>query len=203
MNISPNEWIILGTLGIIIVAIIVASRNSVITIKRDLPPEDKPRPKPALQPTPKPKKPDIIQKPKSTKTIAKTSPNDNGWEPWGGNIDGETFVVNFYGNDITTIEVGLDTKLVAPLEINLREYSDLFSQLTGLFKNIPKEHLKGYAKIISEVKTLLEMGTNYIDLGYNTNRIAAEFPIPPAQMPKDMAEEAAGYLVSIKKKLTK
>lgn len=201
MNISPNEWIILGILVIIIIALVVASRNSVITIKRDLPPEDKPRSKPALQPAPKPKKPEVIQKSKYAKTTARTTPNDNGWEPWSGNIDGETFVVNFYGNDITTIEVGLGTKLPAPLEINLREYTDLFSQLTGLFKSIPKEHLKGYAKIINEVKTLLEMGANYIDLGYNTNRIAAEFPIPPDQMPKDVAEEAGRLLVSIKKKL--
>lgn len=202
MNLSYNELMLLGTLVIIIIAIVIASRNSTITIKRDLPPEDRPRPKPALQPAPKAKKSETKQKPKYTKPTAKTT-NTNGWEPQNIVVNGENVLIdNRSDGEITVISVDLGTKLPAPLEIDLRNSSDIFAQLTGLFKNVPKEQLKHYAILIREIKGLLELGANYINLGHNTTRVIAEMPVPLSIISQEMITETAQYLVSIKKKLT-
>lgn len=98
--------------------------------------------------------------------------------------------------------MNLGIKIPAPLEIDLRNSSDIFPQLTGLFKNIPKEQLKHYAILIREIKGLLEIGANYINIGHNTTRVSAEFPVPLSVISQEMITEAAEYLVSIKKKLT-
>jgi hypothetical protein len=81
-------------------------------------------------------------------------------QDWSAQAHGVTYEACLYSEETATIEVATPEKLAAPLEVNAREK-------TPDLGNDPRK---------GEVKALLDLGVDYIDIGFNTDRVAAELP---------------------------
>ncbi|MDC0358520.1 hypothetical protein OAO01_06860 [Oligoflexia bacterium] len=53
-------------------------------------------------------------------------------------------------------------------------------------------------RLVSNVGLLLDLGANYIDISYNTNRVAAEVPFDSATVDKRLAEKIVGLLIRLR-----
>mgnify|MGYP001614133571 CR=1 FL=1 len=87
-------------------------------------------------------------------------------------LDGVGFVADMYSDETVTIEIHLKDKFDKPFELNARD---------GAKPELPAGER---GRIAAE---LLAIGSDYIDAGYNTDRVAAEFPA--RKLPSEPAQE--------------
>ncbi|MCB0333558.1 MAG: hypothetical protein KDD55_08675 [Bdellovibrionales bacterium] len=100
---------------------------------------------------------------------------------WKGSLVGTPFSVEQYSDETITVEIELPVGMDFQTEVN---------PLTSM--SVPK-------KIERDVLKLLALGAVYIDVNFNTNRVAAEFPIENGVLSNDKAKKIAFHLVAIKK----
>jgi len=109
-----------------------------------------------------------------------------GFEPWSGKYEGVEYTVeclgDYDGEPFITVWIKIDKPLKQSFEVNAREKAPA----------IPPE------PVAPHVRELLDMGVNYIDIGYNTDWIAAEVSEKTATVDRDMAERIVGLLVKIR-----
>ena len=106
-------------------------------------------------------------------------------EPWQGRIAGVNYSATSYDWETVTIEYALDDALTRTMEINARN---------GKPETIPPE-------ISEDVKALLDLGANYVDIGFNTVRMAAEIPFAHINVDKVVAEKVVEHLINIRNKI--
>src|SRR3990172_8725882 len=109
-----------------------------------------------------------------------------GFEPWSGKYEGVEYAAeclgDYDGEPFITVWIKIDKPLKQSFEGNAREKDPA----------IPPE------PVAPHVRELLDMGVNYIDIGYNTDWIAAEVSEKTATVDRDMAERIVGLLVKIR-----
>ncbi|MBI2413902.1 MAG: hypothetical protein HYV24_11930 [Deltaproteobacteria bacterium] len=100
-----------------------------------------------------------------------------------GSLSGVDFVADSY--DSTTVTVEIDAKgIKRPLEVNARK---------GRPEALVDER-KG------EIEALLDLGADYIDIGFNTDRVAAEFPVKSVDVTRGLAERVVAILIRLRDK---
>lgn len=116
------------------------------------------------------------------------------FKPWQGRISGvDYFVENLgdiarQGRWVASITVWMDAggKLLHPLEINARDGKQPPPR--------PEDPRSIY------IEELLALGSEYIDLGYNTDWLAAEFNADRVKMTPELAQQAAELLLAIRER---
>ncbi len=102
-------------------------------------------------------------------------------EPWQGNASGVAYSATSYDWETVTIEFDLDQTLTKTVEINARD---------GRPDDVPDE-------LVEDVDALFGLGANYIDIGFNTDRMAAEVPFAHINVDEALAEKVVQHLVNI------
>jgi len=82
-------------------------------------------------------------------------------QPGINTVDGVEFTADMYSDDTVTVEIELEEEPEGSFELNARK---------GAVTEMPKGEP---GRIAAE---LLSLGADYIDAGFNTERVAAEFP---------------------------
>jgi hypothetical protein len=100
-----------------------------------------------------------------------------------GKVNGVGYTVERYSSDIVTVEIAAPGGVARPLEVNARKMRPALM-----------DERKG------EIEALLDMGADYIDVGFNTDRVAAEFPATRGDVGKGLAEKAVHYLVVLRER---
>ena len=106
-------------------------------------------------------------------------------EPWQDNFQDITYSATSYDWVTVTIEFGLDKLLSRTVEINARDGKP----------TIENDNLK------EDIEALLALGVIYIDIGFNTNRMAAEVPFAHINVDKSLAEKILPHLMNIYNKV--
>lgn len=103
-------------------------------------------------------------------------------EAWIGTFAGVGYSTTSYDWVTVTIEFPLSAPVSEPREINARNETPA----------IDDDILK------SDIEALLDLGANYIDIGFNTDRLAAEVPFAHINVDKDFAEKILEHLINIR-----
>ena len=106
-------------------------------------------------------------------------------EPWQDDFQDITYSATSYDWVTVTIEFGLDKLLSRTVEINARDGKP----------TIENDNLK------EDIEALLALGVIYIDIGFNTNRMAAEVPFAHINVDKSLAEKILPHLMNIYNKV--
>ncbi len=106
-----------------------------------------------------------------------------GFDAFGGKVGEVEYVADMYSDDAITVEIDLDDTPENAAEMDIRD--------GGALDLDPADPLR------PEAEALIAMGANYIDVGLNADRVAAEFP---ASMKIDhaFAERAVQHLIRLK-----
>lgn len=107
-----------------------------------------------------------------------------GFEGFQGECEGVKYVADSYDPTTITIEIYTRVEKGKQLEVNAR-------------KNRPEAINDERAR---EIEALLDYGADYLDIGYNTDRIAAEFPMAKVSVNKAFAEKITRHLIRLKHK---
>ena len=102
-------------------------------------------------------------------------------EPWQDNFQDITYSATSYDWVTVTIEFGLDKPLSRTVEINARDGKP----------TIENDNLK------EDIEALLALGVIYIDIGFNTDRMAAEVPFAHLNVDKLLAEKILPNIINI------
>ncbi len=106
-------------------------------------------------------------------------------EPWKDTYQGINYSATSYDWVTVTIEFGLDKPISRTIEIDAREGDS----------TIEDDNLK------QDIENIFELGANYIDIGFNTDRMAAEVPFKHINVDKALAEKILSHLINIRDKL--
>ena len=106
-------------------------------------------------------------------------------DPWHGTAAGVAYSATSYDWETVTIEFSLDGALTRTAEINARDEKP---------ENVPPE-------LAQDIEALLDLGANYIDIGFNTDQMAAEIPFAHINVDKSLTEKVVERLVNIRNKL--
>jgi hypothetical protein len=106
-------------------------------------------------------------------------------DAWQGSYDGVNYSAQSYDWETVTIEFGIDNRLPNPIEVNAR------AQRPAL------EH----SGLSADIEALLDLGVDYIDIGFNTDRIAAEVPFTHISVDQAFAAKVLRHLVNIRNAL--
>ena len=106
-------------------------------------------------------------------------------EPWQGAVAGINYSATSYDWETVTIVFALDEALKRAMEINARNGK-------------PETVL---AEFSQDVKALLDLGANYVDIGLNTNRMAAEISFAHIDVDKVLAEKVIELPINIRNKI--
>lgn len=107
-----------------------------------------------------------------------------GLRGFEGVYSGVDYVVDYYDPTTMTVEIHAPGGVGKELEINARN---------GRVE-VPDDERK------TEIEALLGLGANYLDIGYNTDRIAAEYPAGSFKPDKDLVEKTVRLLIKIRDK---
>ena len=113
--------------------------------------------------------------------VNKTEPPESWQDTW----QGVTYTATSYDWETVTVEFGLENPLSKTIEINAR----------GKTPAIENDSLK------ADIEALLDLGVNYIDIGFNTERMAAEVPFAHINVDRALAEKIVTHLVNIRNQL--
>ena len=108
--------------------------------------------------------------------------NDFIPQGWTDSYKGVPYTVESYDGETMTIEIEVTGDLSRPLEINARSGRPTIEE-SPRRKNI---------------EALLKLGVNYIDIGFNTNRVAAEIQIGSVVIDKHLATKVVDYLIRLR-----
>lgn len=103
-------------------------------------------------------------------------------EPWYGERNGVPYNVVSYGDGTITIEIDIPKILPKTLEIDAR---------------IERPSLED-TEFATEINALLNLGVDYIDLSYNTTRVAAEVPMDKIVVDQKLAERIVDHLIRLR-----
>lgn len=102
-----------------------------------------------------------------------------------GDFEGIKYTVaHYYEEPIVTVEILLETKLSRPLEINARERAPV----------LPNDERRAI------LQALLDLGADYIDVGFNADRVAAEFQETQVTVDEGLAQKIAALLIPLREK---
>lgn len=90
------------------------------------------------------------------------------FKPFDGVCGGVEYVADSYDPTTVTVEIETPGGLAKELEVNARSR---------------RPPLPDDGRAV-EVEGLLRLGADYIDVGYNTDRVAAEFPAASIELPR-------------------
>ncbi|MEE9252110.1 MAG: hypothetical protein V3U74_02020 [Thermodesulfobacteriota bacterium] len=108
---------------------------------------------------------------------------DENWpEEWGGTYKGVEYYVISYDGQTMTVEISIPKMLPKTLEVNAR-----------IERPNPSE-----SEFANEINALINLGANYIDLSYNTTRVAAEVPIDQTKVDRKLAERIVDHLIRLR-----
>lgn len=114
-----------------------------------------------------------------------------GFEPLSGVYNGVEYVAEELGEVVfenvfeptVTIHIGAETwQIKQPLEINARKMRPDIA----------------HDRRAADINSLLDYGATYIDIGYNTDWMAAEFPLSRVTMDRDLVEHVVACLVRLR-----
>ncbi|MBI5237045.1 MAG: hypothetical protein HY887_01290 [Deltaproteobacteria bacterium] len=88
------------------------------------------------------------------------------------------------GEPIVTVEIYTQGELKKPLEVNARKF---FSVIADINDNRAKD-----------IQAIISLGADYIDIGFNTSRVAAEVPLGRARVDKTLAEKIVSHLIRLR-----
>lgn len=107
-----------------------------------------------------------------------TTGRPEAFEPFQGEHDGISYTAESLEPTTVTVSIEIRGGLSRALEVNAR-------------RSRPAMKADGRE---GEIEALLRLGADYIDIGFNTNRVAAEFPVNTVKMARPLAERAASHL---------
>ncbi|MCR4288173.1 MAG: hypothetical protein NUW09_09195, partial [Deltaproteobacteria bacterium] len=131
-----------------------------------------------------------------TGTYGKESPRFARPEEFKGAYNGVEYVVACYGvnpgkggtfkggEPIVTVEINTEGELKKPLEVNARKFSSIIADIKD--ERMP------------DIQALISLGADYIDIGFNTSRVAAEVPLGKARVDKALAEKIVPHLIRLR-----
>ncbi len=103
-------------------------------------------------------------------------------DAWQDTCKGRRYHVEEFRDSVVTVWVDIPAHLESRLEINARTKRPLVLENPAF----------------GEIKALLDMGVNYIDISYNANWLAAELPRSNAPgLDRKKAERIVGHLIEI------
>ena len=114
-----------------------------------------------------------------------------GFEPLSGVYNGVEYVAEVLGEVVlenifeptVTVHIGAENwQIKQPMEINARK----------------KRPVMAHDRRAADINSLLDYGATYIDIGYNTDWVAAEFPLSRVTMDHGLVEHVAGCLVRLR-----
>ncbi len=117
-------------------------------------------------------------------------------EEFKGAYNGVEYVVACYGvkpgkdgtfkdgEPIVTVEIYTEGELKKPLEVNTRKFFSIIADSRD--------------ERITDIQALVSLGADYIDIGFNTSRVAAEVPLGKARVDKALAERIVPHLIRLK-----
>jgi len=103
-------------------------------------------------------------------------------EDWEATYMGEDYTARSYDGVVMTVSIEIKDTLPIHQEINARIERPELSQ----------------SAIAGDINALLYLGANYVDIGYNTNWIAAEFPISTVKVDERLAKRAVTHLIRLR-----
>lgn len=108
--------------------------------------------------------------------------------PFTGECAGVAYTVDNLSEEFITVEI--EAPLVSkPLEFNIRR-NDPGKSTSALEGDNRK----------AEIEALISLGAVYFDIGYNTSRVAVEFPAGSVNIDKGFAEKAVSHLIRLRDK---
>ncbi|MFZ2302543.1 MAG: hypothetical protein WAW10_11835 [Gallionella sp.] len=114
-----------------------------------------------------------------------------GFELLSGVYNGVEYVAEELGEVVfenifeptVTVHIRTETwQVKQPMEVNARK----------------KRPAIAHDRRAADINSLLDYGATYIDIGYNTDWVAAEFPLSRVTMDRDLAEHVVGCLVRLR-----
>ncbi len=115
-------------------------------------------------------------------------------EEFKGEYNGVEYVVACYGvkpgkggaksEPIVTVEIYTEGELKKPLEVNTRKFFSVIADIND--------------KRAADIQAVIALGADYIDIGFNTSRVAAEVPVGRARVDRALAEKIVGHLISLR-----
>lgn len=117
-------------------------------------------------------------------------------EEFKGAYNGVEYVVACYGvkpgkdgtfkdgEPIVTVEIYTEGELKKPLEVNTRKFFSIIADSND--------------ERIADIQALVSLGADYIDIGFNTSRVAAEVPLGKARVDKALAERIVPHLINLR-----
>lgn len=117
-------------------------------------------------------------------------------EEFKGAYNGVEYVVACYGvkpgkggtfkdgEPIVTVEIYTEGELKKPLEVNTRKFFSIIADIND--ERLP------------DIQALISLGADYIDIGFNTSRVAAEVPLGKARVDKALAEKIVPHLIRLR-----
>jgi len=118
----------------------------------------------------------------TTPALSEDIESINPPSPFSGTVQKTQYNAESYDWETMTIEFNLPHILLHPVEINARR---------GKPTNVDPELAK-------EVDALLQLGVNYIDISYNTARMAAEIPFKGRTVDKALANKIVRHLLKLR-----
>ena len=114
-----------------------------------------------------------------------TAPNEEPYpEEFEGEAAGTKYLVGCYYQDRTmTVQIDVPKELAKKLEVNARDGAP----------RLPVDDPR-----LSDVKILLDLGFNFVEVGYNSARAAAELPKAKGRIDAALAERVVPILVRLR-----
>ena len=104
-------------------------------------------------------------------------------EEWSGTYKGVVYKVESYSETIT-IEIELEERLSRPLKIDARSG-------TPKVKDSSRRE---------EIIALLNLGADYIDIGFHANHVAAEIPLDHINIDRNVVTRVVDLLIRLRDK---
>ncbi len=108
--------------------------------------------------------------------------NNSVSQVWTDTYKGIPYTVESYDGETMTIEIEVSKDLSKPLEINARLGRPTIEESSR------RDNIEG----------LLNLGANYVDIGFNTNRVAAELPMESVVIDKHLTTKVVDYLIRLR-----
>ncbi|MDH4227008.1 MAG: hypothetical protein OEV59_04540 [Deltaproteobacteria bacterium] len=119
-----------------------------------------------------------------------TTPTE-GFEPFSGEVDGVTYVVEELADGTATVWLDMEVDVEEPFALSARD---------GDLKIECDKDIAARIDTDPDIRELLGLKSTYIDIGYNTNWVAAELPREIAISNKAVIEQVARVLLRFFKK---